>query len=735
MTQRDRTVFDSDLDRRTILQGLGATALASTLAGCEHDDEPDDKRSGVFQSSSSLSVEVDGARGSDVNQERERLYFVESGTNALVRYDLIPEVLGTVSDGTATIDRTFRFDFDAGEQGTDEADVHWRFKTDTERQLEPRNGARIVRLPEADYSNLEARDLPSLNYSTDPIDGSTDDNDLTDGTVFAVETSEGNFAKAEVVSYGEDLEIEYETFEFADQRVVLGTGYDQPEDVVLAGDGSTAYVTERGGDGALLEVTLSNADRSNATVVSSGFGEAYQLALDRASGLGYVAADTEVVRVDLDDGTTTTVASGLDRAVGIVLDADGAAAYVSERELGASGGTATPDGPTGAIRRIDLGDGQKETIVDDLTAPHHLAWTDPSRDEILFVERDPENALSKLDVVTGDVTGIVGDTATNPASVSMLSADLGLICCENVIRQFDLTALIYGGASAPLFNGIGHIPVSSIDQDGYANTGPGFPFNVADAPFGGSLDLMIDHYRARAEEGATHYRVKVDGNVRDNSWNALEWDDTDRRYEPTEQSADGDGFFELRQNASRWYRPRLGYVLRTGSLSNGLHDLTVAFYSSASESDKVTEKSTKIRIDNEGPTARLGRIIHKLANGEEVVGACAIVDEPTDEFQFEVTATDPQDHLRHWKLVAHWGDNQHDVVRSESYADNGSGTSWTGPKNELVGDPDEGDPDWWAATERECAHTFHLRAWTRTINGYHYIQRDAYRKSLTLMLP
>src|SRR4029077_18778446 len=51
-------------------------------------------------------------------------------------------------------------------------------------------------------------------------------------------------------------------------RVVLGTGYIEPEDLALTADGSTAYVTERAGN--VLKVALSSANRASASVVATG---------------------------------------------------------------------------------------------------------------------------------------------------------------------------------------------------------------------------------------------------------------------------------------------------------------------------------------------------------------------------------------------------------------------------------------------------------------------------------
>ena len=56
--------------------------------------------------------------------------------------------------------------------------------------------------------------LKALTYGTDPINGSDDaTNLLVPGDVFAVLTSEGNYAKVLVVEYGRLLTIQWVTYQ------------------------------------------------------------------------------------------------------------------------------------------------------------------------------------------------------------------------------------------------------------------------------------------------------------------------------------------------------------------------------------------------------------------------------------------------------------------------------------------------------------------------------------------
>jgi len=683
-------------------------------------------------------VGVQTALGSDVDRTRQALYFVQGG-GKLRRYDLVREVKRSLASGTVTIQGTYSFDFDTGTGGGgssgqaqgSERDVWWRIRDGTTRWLVPENGAEIAYLGNVSYGDVAPESLPSYDYTSDHLEVTKGGSKLTADTVVAVKSSDGNYAKAEVVRRGpnRELELRFETYELTPALQTIGTGYTEPEDVQLRGDGRTAYVTERGGGGALLEVTLGSADRSSATVVASGFGTPHQVAIDRTKDLAHVVTDSKVVRVDLGTGNTTTVYDGLQQGRGIVVDDSTTFAYVTE-QVG-------PSSP-GALSRIELGSGRRQELYGDVSQPFHLAWANETEDAVVYADR-ARDSVWQFDLVDETTSGVVVDAPSKPASVVLATEDTGYIFAESVIEEFDVAGGLFA-PSGPLFKGIGHIPISDISQApsvpraqaGYATTqGAAYPLTTKDAPFGGTLPLKLNHHGAYTDENARYYRVFVDGDVEQRPWRALEWSASNGTFESTKVTPAADGYFEVRAPGSIWFRTDLGYRLPTGDLSNGLHELTVAFYRSKSASSKVAETTVQFRVDNEQPDASLGRIFHELGSGrEEVVDACAIVDRATDEFAFEVTAHDEQQHLRAWRLRAVWGHGKSDVVARESHGSNGSGTDWAGPVNQRTP-----GGSYWTAKKRECAHTFYLHAWGRATNGHHYIHRDGDHKSLTLLLP
>jgi hypothetical protein len=72
--------------------------------------------------------------------------------------------------------------------------------------------------------------------------------------------------------------------------------------------------------------------------------------------------------------------------------------------------------------------------------------------------------------------------------------------------------------------GIGFIPFDRVTAGGLADTSvdPSYFFQVHQVPFGGPLPLMINHLRA-FHDGASYYRVKVDGVVHTDAWTDYRW--------------------------------------------------------------------------------------------------------------------------------------------------------------------------------------------------------------------
>ncbi|WP_420129100.1 hypothetical protein [Longimicrobium sp.] len=684
-----------------------------------------------------LVTGLGGAIGSDYRAAGHQLVFVEF-SGKLSRLNLIPSA-SIVSQGTITIPGTWLFDFDTGTITDAGAEVWWRQMTSTERALTPQGGAQLARLGAVNYNAISYPELLGLAYSAAPIDGGVGaGNQLTNGTVFAVRTAAGNVAKAQVLSYGYDLQIRWTTYQLAPMYQVLGTGYDQPEDVKVTAGETHAYITER--SGSLLRVALNTPvapNRANATVVSSGMTAPHQLVLDEATHQAYVveyAPLGRLLRIDLASGAQTVLSAALQNAIGLLLTQDRQFAYVAEQA------------GTGRVVRVRLDNGHREEVIGGLTSPFMMTWTDAGETGILIAERDPGNRVTRINLANAPATKtVIATTPFRPSSVAVVSPTRLLVCCDQTIAQLDLTSSIYTPAGTMLL-GIGHVPADRISRstplnpatDGYADTtaDPGYFFQVKDAPFGGTLPVMFNHERAYAE-GARYYKLEVDGVEPRQSFTDYRWSTSTNRFQAQAVNPSATGYYRVRAPSELWYNHWLGYLLNTAGLTNGLHQITLRIFTGTSEATEIgggadAGRSVVVQIDNTAPLVAIEKIFH---DGGEV-GTCGLVTSGSDQFTFGITAQDPEQHMGSWSLIALWGDNKSKPVASDSYAAHVSPTrKWAGPAGAVVPSPV------WEATvagddsSRRCAHTFRLAASSRVIDGWNALHHPVVYKSITLLLP
>jgi DNA-binding beta-propeller fold protein YncE len=234
---------------------------------------------------------------------------------------------------------------------------------------------------------------------------------------------------------------------------VLGTGYDNPEDVKVTSDGQYAYVTERSGD--LVKVALASADRLAATVVASGMNAPQQLFLDENGGAAYTveyAPSGRLLRIDLATGAVTAVLSGLQNAVGVVLSADRQYAYISEQTTGSD---------LGRVSQFQLSNGLRTGLATGLTSPFFLTWSDASQTMLLVPERDPVNLLTSVNVITNAVQTVASGLPFRLSSVAVASVGTLLVCCDQVIDEVTLPGTGGSQPDGPLLEGIGFVPFNT----------------------------------------------------------------------------------------------------------------------------------------------------------------------------------------------------------------------------------------------------------------------------------
>lgn len=440
-----------------------------------------------------------------------------------------------------------------------------------------------------------------------------------------------------------------DTFSVATSTLkTLGTGYNQPESVVVAADGSTAYVTERVGN--LLAVNLGNAARSQARVIVGGLNTPQQIALDEAHACAYVveyANPGRLLRIELTSGTTKVITNTLEFAIGIAITSDLSTAYVSEQPT--SGGR---------IRKVALGTGAVSNFVTGLTNPFFLTWLNSSQQALFVPERDPANRVSVIKVSGGAPVIVVSPTAFRPSSVAMAQAGNLLIACD---AELD-TCNLMPASAGELLLGIGFVPVtgpvSGITAAGLANTTSfaGYFYQVDNVPFGGTLPIMIDHAQAYGK-GARYYCVKVNGVPGMDVWTDLKLNTSTGEFVATTMSpvtkGSTPGCYPVRAPGEIWLNANLGDLLSTTALPYGQATIEVDFVTDTG-APVATSNSAKPLIDNAPCVAVLNEPTLLGNTASPVCGYLPYAKPPTAApVTIAYTASQPHDHatysLEVWK--------------------------------------------------------------------------------------
>lgn len=529
----------------------------------------------------------------------------------------------------------------------------------------------------------------------------------------------------------------------------IAAGFSHPEDVQLDLDHGLAYVTTRddpGTTGSLWKVVLSTGAKS---LVTFNLGAPQQLVLDVAHNKAYTVGynDGRLRSIDLTTGVKTPIITGLGHPVGLAVTNDGKFAYVTEQDAPAR------------ISKIDLVLKTKVTnIVTGLTAPFFLAWADPTQNSLYVVERDPANRVSRIDITPSVRYDAITSLPFRPSAIAVRGAGSpAYVTTDSTIVKTDLMAL-----AGPIFMGVGHVPADKI-VNGYATTDPGYFYQVKHSPFGGTPNFFgnLVNFRS-APIGATHYEVLLskDGGPYtplNLTWNMYKWNTTTLKNDLFAVAPEpGTTKYRINVEADGTYHPELWYppflFMRWPSGENGLYTFRVrvyrkvgAVYNDVTALLPAGLNNLVLRVDNTPATVQLLNICQKGVAGapgnpcapDKEVKPCDIVGAGPNTYYFKVTAYDANRHLLNYWLSALWGDNKSEVVYSDSYSNHVDGEgpfAWSGVANFIVprdAPASGGSPSSWTA-KCNCAHTFYLGSWKRTIDGYNYILYGDYHKSVTI---
>ncbi|MDN7179038.1 hypothetical protein M0D69_13640 [Caballeronia sp. SEWSISQ10-4 2] len=560
---------------------------------------------------------LSGAIGSDFRRPLNQLVFVEFG-GKLSRLNLT-HTATVVTSGSATLLASYGFNLDTGIEDSTGApltgDIWWSPPAGMVRI----GNAQMINLGVTDFASLTPDTIQSLPYSAATIPQAN----LSTNDVFAVHTNGGNFSKIQVIAAGLNLQIQWVTYKLDSPYAVLGTGYQEPEDVKVSADGMHVYVTERTGN--LLKVPLAGPNRTPAMVLSSGMTAPQQLFLDESNNHAYVvefAPAGHLWQINLTTGAKTAVLSGLQNAVGLVLGANLQFAYISEQTTG-------PD--TGRVSRFQLSNGARQTIVKGLTAPFFLTWNDATQNLLLVPERDPANRITMIDVAGKNSQVVLDGVPFRPSSVTVPAPGQMLICSDKIIEEADLLAFQPAG---PVLMGIGFIPFDKVitvagPTQGLADTtvDPTYFYQVKNTPFGGALPLTLNYMRA-LNDGAAYYRVFVQNAsqgfvLRDVSWTDEHWNGFEFVAVTTGPRNVGGqpGFFPTRaiSDLFLWMNPSLGGFVQSTDLPDGLNTIWIEFVGATGNLIEWATPLT-ILVDNNRCTATLAPPTVNAAGADSTCG-------------------------------------------------------------------------------------------------------------------
>ena len=378
------------------------------------------------------------------------------------------------------------------------------------------------------------------------------------------------------------------------------------------------------------------------------------------------------------------------------------------------------------------------------------------QNSLYVAERNPANKVSKVELITLTKNELVTALPLSPSGVTVSgSGSIMYVTSDAELVMVELSPL---STSDPVFMGVGHIPVSKI-QDGFATClDAACILKVRHAPFGGTPDIFANLTNFRGL-GATHYEVWVSKDSGPSaplglSWDTFKWNSTTMEYDvetiaPAEMGTryliplDLDPITStMKYRPELWYHPFL--FMKWPSGENGTYSFTIKIYQKTGMvwtpiALPAALNNLTLRIDNTPPDVSIAEI---RQNGTKVE-ACDIVRTGPNAFTFKITAYDPNGHLYNYGLSAMFGDNKSCSINSESYESFdllpeilfplpgkhvGEGPLWYGYTNKVVPTPS------WSAP-CNCAYTFYLGSWKRTINGWNWIIYRDYHKSITIELP
>ena len=289
------------------------------------------------------------------------------------------------------------------------------------------------------------------------------------------------------------------------------------------------------------------------------------------------------------------------------------------------------------------------------------------------------------------------------------------------------------GSTGSVIGGVGLIPYTQI-VDGYGSVDPSY-LDIDEAAFGGRLDFignrvtMEDLWDAGARKYRVYHRKGSAGSYQPvlQSWSNYRW--TGTKYVLDAFGPDDESKYTLQNPGVDYSIDDLLIRWNSKDYASGMHHFFVRFYDAFGNMVPAPLEILSLMVDNYLPVVDIVEITHD----DYEIPACSIEEMIglNDGVRLEINVNDPEGHLRYYKLTAHFGEGDSELLDMDTYAHHKNPTHlWSGTPGDITLPASEWVPPY------SCAYQFRLVAFPRTTNGYGWINSHTTdTHHVTLMVP
>lgn len=567
-----------------------------------------------------------GVRGTHYSPGMNHVYFLKNNNNTgigvghLCRIRVTP--LEKISEGTLPLSTGQSINLNTGA-----ADI--QFTGLQVKALTPTKTWRYSTAPTNGLSGIDPASLGAITYDASNKAYNSGDE------YYAASLGSGQYAVFRIYSQSGTTKIDWITYKLSVAVEIVGYGYTDPRDVIITPDLAIAYVSAADENNQDCVLRVENVGTSvpnfsfNANDASlyaindpaQPLTSTAQIAIDPGNPNSvYVVDATGLWKIEV-GASTTKVADLPNGGVGLLVD-DNQKAIISDSQ--------------GNIYEVDLAEQNPAPTQwpETLGGPSgFLTWADESKLSFYAGTLDAGNKVrlvNRSPVGVSDVLAVQTWTPAllNPWSVEVLSPNRLFVVTDTTVDLSEVGTFDLITVSNVLVLGIGLVPFDYIIQDsasphrGRADTTPavGYFYQVNKVPFGGNLNLMINHSKAHSV-GIRHFRVTLTrvgsptSTVITDAFTDLLWKPIGGipKFYPTPVGSTGPtpvapvpaNAYPIRAPGDLWYNAHLGMVLPTKSTDNGLHEVKFEFFDQNGVRVDAETKTYVVLLDNNKCNAML----------------------------------------------------------------------------------------------------------------------------------